>query len=88
MFIVKIRKGYNEIPLETERYSDAELLISTILSLADKRITVEIATTDETEASRLQDEVDNLYTRLTQASDKLAQAMMKLQKYEGKVEGE
>lgn len=81
MIIVKIRKGYNEIPLETERYSDAELLISTILSLADKRITVEIATTDETEASRLQDEVAELETRL-------ARAMTKLQKYEGKVEGE
>lgn len=86
MIIVKVKQGNGGNTYEFERYNDAELLISTILGAADKRTTIEITVTDETEASHLQDEVDKLNTRLRQASDKLAQAMMELQKYEGKEE--
>lgn len=86
MIIVKVKQGNGGNTYEFERYNDAELLISTVLGAADKRTTIEITVTDETEASHLQDEVDKLNTRLRQASDKLAQAMMELQKYEGKEE--
>lgn len=86
MIKVKINQGYNEVAFEVERYADAELLVNTIVGLCDERTSITINNGVETDASLLQDEVDDLYTRLTQASDKLAQAMMKLQKYEEKEE--
>lgn len=85
MIIVKIKQGHNELTYEFERYNDAELLISTILGVADKRTTIEVTITDESEASCLQDKVNRLNTRLIQALCDLELAKTKLDKYEEKM---
>ena len=83
MIIVKVKQRYNENVYEFERYNDAELLISVVLGSADKRTTIEIMNTDETEASRLQDEVTDLETSLNEKVAQLFAQQGELDKLRG-----
>ena len=82
MIVTTIKQDHSEVAFTTESYNDAELLISTILGLADKRTKITITTTKETEASVLQDEVNELEEMVCKTSRELFEARRKLQKYE------
>ncbi len=82
MIITTIKQDHSEVTFETELYNDAELLISTILGLADRRTTITITTTKETEASGLQNEVNTLEDMVCRTSRELFEAKRKLQEYE------
>lgn len=87
MIIVMIKQGYSEVIFETELYPDAELLISTVLGLADNRTSIVVTTTEKSEASYLQEEKDKLEEELRKCQNKLHEIRTKLDTYERKVEG-
>lgn len=87
MIIVTIKQDYSEVVFETELYPDAELLISTVLGLADNRTSIEVTTTEKSEASYLQEEKDELEEELRKCQNKLHEIRTKLDTYERKVEG-
>lgn len=81
MIVVNISQGYNEIVFETEFYSDAELLVNTITSVADNRTKITISTTEETEASKLQKEKEALKDNLREKTHALLKAEAELKQY-------
>lgn len=61
MYKITIEQGYNEVNFEAKDFREAELLMETVLGMADGGTKVSIMNTRETEAMALRIKVEQLH---------------------------
>lgn len=69
MYEVIIKQSFNEVVLETNNYSDVELIVSTIIAISDSKIIVSIKNKEFSKAEELEKECNLLKAKIKAVSE-------------------
>lgn len=69
MYEVIIKQSFNEVVLETNNYSDVEIIVSTIIAISDSKTSVSIKNKEFSEAEELEKECNLLKAKIKAVSE-------------------